>query len=499
MRPWSMPKRSSIAIPCLLVLCLLAAGCKTPDNASIGESDQIILTPHDRILVLAPHPDDEVLGCGGVIQRAVQLKLPVRVVVFTYGDNNQWSFLLYRKHPVLLPQGVRRMGLVRHDEAVAAAEALGLSSHDVIFLGYPDVGTMQIWKAHWGDSLPFRSMLTKATAVPYDNALRPGAPYKGEDVLRDLSTVMREFRPTKVFVSHPADHMPDHAALYLFTQVALWDLQAQGIRPKLYPYLVHFPHWPKPRGYQPQQLLTPPRALQDTVPWRSWELTSEEIERKHRAIQAHRTQYAYSAKYLLSFIRSNELFGDFPLVMLRPTDPAIPLASDHAEHVPLVREELTEQEAAAFVGIEERFVRLEGDTVVLSLKFSRPLAEAVEASLFVFGYRPDRPFAEMPKVHIKLGEFSQVVYDQERVLPKGAVQIVRQPTALVVRVPLSLLGSPERLFTSARTYLGDVPLDWVSWRVLELPNHLGKRSVDGQDRRGYTPAKALKSMDASRV
>ena len=63
--------------------------------------DAVTLSGTDRVLVLAPHPDDEVLGAGGVIQQAVAQKLPIKIVFLTYGDSNQWSFLLYRKHPVV--------------------------------------------------------------------------------------------------------------------------------------------------------------------------------------------------------------------------------------------------------------------------------------------------------------------------------------------------------------------------------------------------------------
>lgn len=77
-------------------------------------------------------------------------------------------------------------------------------------------------------------MLTKVTAVPYPNAWRPGAPYTGEEVVRDLTAILRDFRPTKVFVSHPADHMPDHAAGYLVTRIALWQLEHE-IQPQVYP------------------------------------------------------------------------------------------------------------------------------------------------------------------------------------------------------------------------------------------------------------------------
>jgi hypothetical protein len=37
-----------------------------------------------------------------------------------------------------------------------------------------------------------------------------------------------------------------------------------------------------------------------------------------------------------------------------------------------------------------------------------------------------------------------------------------------MRIPLDLLGNPEKILTSASTYLDALPLDWVSWRVLDI-------------------------------
>jgi len=37
-------------------------------------------TAEDRILIIAPHPDDEVLACGGLIQQAVAVGADVRVI-----------------------------------------------------------------------------------------------------------------------------------------------------------------------------------------------------------------------------------------------------------------------------------------------------------------------------------------------------------------------------------------------------------------------------------
>ena len=442
------------------------SGCRPATPASPSSWPQLTLTAQDRVLVLAPHPDDEVLGCGGVIQQAVAMGVPVEVVFLTYGDNNQWSFLLYRKHPVVLPKAVRMMGLVRHDEAVAADRLLGLSPEQLIFLGYPDFGTLHIWTSHWGDRPPLRSMLTRVTAVPYPNARRPGAAYKGEEVLQDLTAILRDFRPTKLFVSHPADHMPDHAALYLFTRVALWDLEP-ALRPDVYPYLVHFRRWPTPGGDRPAAWLEPPALFQSQIPWTIARVEPDPLARKRAALRAHRTQYRSNATPLASFLRANELFGDFPVVRLQTNAAPVALAHDpRASLEPY--EQLSSEERAAFIGIETKSVSVEHGKLVLTIEFSRPLGGAVGASVYAFAWRHDRPFGTMPKLHIQLGPLTEMVYDQDQPLSEAGVEVARQLRRMTIRIPLTLLGGPERLLTSARTYLGEVPLDWVSWRTLEL-------------------------------
>ena len=114
-----MLKQSRKYIYLLIIVAALLGTKAWSDEPAAMEDLQ--LSANDRILILAPHPDDEVLGAGGVIQKAVSMKLPVKVVFLTYGDSNQWSFLLYRKHPVFMPGAVQSMGLVRKDEAIAAS------------------------------------------------------------------------------------------------------------------------------------------------------------------------------------------------------------------------------------------------------------------------------------------------------------------------------------------------------------------------------------------
>jgi LmbE family N-acetylglucosaminyl deacetylase len=429
----------------------------------------VILVPQDRILILAPHPDDEVLGCGGIIQKAVKLNLPVRVVFLTYGDSNQWSFMVYRKHPVIMPKAVENMGLIRHDEAIAAAKVLGISSEQLTFLGYPDFSTLNIWYSHWGNQPPVESMLTEVKAVPYDNAFRPGALYKGEEILQDLKTILREFKPTKIFLSHPGDHHPDHRALYLFTNIALWHIDEE-MHTTLFPYLIHYKKWPSPKGYLPDKLLEPPQIFKQNITWQNNNLNNEEVKLKYNAIKKHKSQYNSNAKYLLSFIRTNELFGDFPIITLKPNSAGAFLTSERKTDLAELPEQLNAQERTSFVGLEKRFIRLEDNNLIFSINLSRPIAEEVGVSVYIFGYRQDRPFQEMPKLHIKFGAFEHQVLDQNNILPKGLIKVERNSKEINIWIPLSLLGNPQRILTSADTYLGTVPLDWVSWRILEISN-----------------------------
>ena len=440
---------------------------RSPKRTLLGELPEarVALNEQDRILVLAPHPDDEVLGCGGVIQQALAIGAPVHVAFLTYGDFYEFSFLVYKKRPVLTARGVEGMGEIRHDEAVAADSLLGVPRENLSFFGYPDFGTLEMWQAGWGDSPPVRGMLSKATAVPYANAVRPGAPYKGEEVLKDLTSLLRELRPTKVFVSHPADHHPDHRAMYVFTRVCLFDLE-QELTPEVHPYLVHYTSWPRPRGYHPDGPLKPPGWLGKEVPWQIVPLDQPAERVKLDALKKHRTQYETTPRFLNAFVRSNELFGDFPEIRLDVNAPS----QSVSENTPGKAAEvgLVEQADEFLTGIIKRTVQVENDRLVLSLDLTRPLAREVASSVYLFGYRSDRPFPQMPKLHVRLGALGHELYDQHRRIPWGQIEVSRAGRHIDIRVPLEMMGDPQKILTSAKTYAGDIPLDWAAWRILDV-------------------------------
>ena len=74
----------------------------------------------------------------------------------------------------------------------------------------------------------------------------------------------------------------------------------------------------------------------------------------------------------------------------------------------------------------------------------------------------------MPKIRVSLGVLSYTVYDQAKRIDQSSVVVKRTSNEILINVPLRLLGNPDRVLTSARTYLGNVPLDNASWMAVEL-------------------------------
>ena len=83
------------------------------------------------IFVVAPHPDDETLGCGGAIALHAQRGQGVRVVFLTDGESSHTG------HPTLLRE---ELAARRRAEALAALGALGVAEpvRAAVFLGAPD-------------------------------------------------------------------------------------------------------------------------------------------------------------------------------------------------------------------------------------------------------------------------------------------------------------------------------------------------------------------------
>ncbi|WP_067690410.1 PIG-L deacetylase family protein [Nocardia jejuensis] len=94
-----------------------------------------------RLFVMAAHPDDEVLGAGGLIAMARTAGIPVTIVTATDGEGS---------HPDSLTHGPARLARLRVHEARSAAREL--KTEDPVRLGFPD-GELATHESRLGDRL----------------------------------------------------------------------------------------------------------------------------------------------------------------------------------------------------------------------------------------------------------------------------------------------------------------------------------------------------------
>ena len=80
-------------------------------------------------IVVAPHPDDESLACGGLIADACRQGLRGKVVIVSDGAGS---------HPNSKAYPPDRLKALREEEARRAGAELGLEPEDMLFLGLPD-------------------------------------------------------------------------------------------------------------------------------------------------------------------------------------------------------------------------------------------------------------------------------------------------------------------------------------------------------------------------
>jgi len=418
----------------------------------------------DRVLIFAPHPDDESIGAGGVIQKALKAGAAVKIVCFTNGDHNELAFIVYEKRLTFRKREFIHMGELRTKETIRAMQSLGLKAEDVVFLGYPDFGTLHIFTKFWGDAKPYRDFLTRIKKVPYSICLSPKADYVGENILKDLETVVTGFSPTKIFVSHPVDTNRDHRSLYLFLRIALWNLEDKIKQPELYPYLIHAINWPEPRGYHPELRIDPPKELSDSsIKWKELELTETEIKAKHDAISFYETQIEYNPPYLLTFARKNELFGDYPFIFLEETNGEdikwhdLDTDSDNEEVTDLV------------------YARKD-NYLILKVVFKGKIDKYFGVNAYIFGYSKKTDFAKMPKININSGFRGVKVRDRKRLINIENLNVKYEEKSVTIKVPLDAIGDPDYILASVRTTMpNSITVDDTAWRVLEIKKPKNKK------------------------
>ncbi len=298
-----------------------AAADKPPQPLVIGSGE--------RLLVVAPHPDDEALGAAGLIQRVRAQHGSVRVVLVTAGDGFVEAVVHETGQPRPRPSAYVAYGGRRLRESRASMRGLDGDQLRLQFLGFPDGGLDGLLRAHWRRSHPERSSTTGASDPPYDEAVEPDVPYDGADLHRELLTIIREARPTIVVFPDPLDKHPDHRAAGLFTLLALDDWVGEESKVnvptlRMLVYLIHWPGWPPgwdavnptpdaANAALPLPADLPPRK----VGLATLTLSDGEIAAKRAAVAKYVTQQEVMAPFLAAFVRRTEPFAILTTEALR--------------------------------------------------------------------------------------------------------------------------------------------------------------------------------------
>jgi len=262
----------------------------------------------DRILIVSPHPDDESLGCAGLIRRAVARGSEVHVAILTNGEAFRESAMWEQRKIDLSADDLREYARTRRSESEEATSSLGVPRQHLHFLNYPDRGLAALFDENWSAPVPPR--LRQNGAV-----LTPVGPNTGDALTHDLAELIFQIRPTHIYVTHPLDDHVDHAFAFAFVQAAM--LQTGAHQPVLRTYMIHRGDWPIPQGYEPSEPLRPQFGFADRALFTLPLIAEEELE-KERAIGKYATQLPILGRFMRSFIRTNELFSDAPKPPLAP-------------------------------------------------------------------------------------------------------------------------------------------------------------------------------------
>ena len=216
---------------------------------------RILSFPADgRLLVFAPHPDDETLATGELIQMARASGAAVRVVFATDGDNNPWPQRWAERRLRIGDAERARWGERRRGEALAALSRLGVGADQVRFLAWPDLGLTEL--------------------LEHDDR-----------AIDTLAAELRAFAATHVAMPSLDDRHPDHGALRVMLELAIARARSRCI---CLGYVVHG------------------RAA-DAGDWRL-DRDAERHQRKRDALLEHASQTLLSRRRLLRWAGQPESF-----------------------------------------------------------------------------------------------------------------------------------------------------------------------------------------------
>ena len=348
---------------------------------NIAKGD-IVFDNKDTVLIVAPHPDDEALANAAVILDSVEKHADVYVIFVTTGEHNTDTILKFFPMPVFSSY---LLAFKRYKEAVSSDKILGIPKDHLIFLGYPDFGMMKILTNPYID---YFSGITLRKHVFEKWSVDRGSNYDFKVVYSEILEEFKNIKPTKVFYPAQYDLNPDHRAVSILTQAALNEINNSKI--ESFTYFVHANGWPTPVGYFPDESLNLPKFLTEQPKWHveTVRLSQNEIAKKFLAIRAHKSQYLSKPKFMLSFVRKNEIFTTNQCLKL-------------SEKLPLFSKEIMRKlELTPFV--ESASVDSSSDFYNIHFTLFRGVPHFSKINIFLYPEKFGESFLLMPKYRLEI-------------------------------------------------------------------------------------------------
>ena len=280
------------------------------EPAASPRTATVSVGPDARLLVVAPHPDDEVLAAGGLLQHLRAANGALRVVYLTDGEAYREGVQVEEHVASPTTSNYRAYGRQREQEAHAALRALGFGADSLTFMGFPNAGLSRLMTTYWSERKgAYRSPYTRRDRPSASEIVVADTEFRGEDLTQELAEIISDFRPTMILVPRKEDQHADHCAAWFFVADALADVIR--VHPDrdvdVVTYIVHYYSWlfedDAPRT-------APPEGLSGGVSgWLNVPLSRGELQTKRKALAFYKSQMDVMGWFLNGFARRNEWFS----------------------------------------------------------------------------------------------------------------------------------------------------------------------------------------------
>lgn len=222
-------------------------------------ADDVLQLQDANVVVVAPHPDDESLAAGGLVQTAIACGASIAVILFTDGDCNPWPQRAIERRWRIGAADRARWGRRRRAEAERALSTLGVAPSAIHCLGWADMG------------------LTTRLLIDANHSTQTLATL--------LTRLMSRAAASNILVLPSlTDRHPDHGAARVMAELALARAE---LSPQLLGYTVH-------------------GSVDRSVTWLHVDDASQ--RRKLAALEQHYTQLVLSRRRMRKYAERPEHF-----------------------------------------------------------------------------------------------------------------------------------------------------------------------------------------------